>query len=257
MLFDLGGTLWLDAGKPYIFTSYLFNGENLGYHSTVTGRTDDPWPLCSGYSCAVSGTPANMETWSNWGVHSYDFNFHITGTYVEPYPGDLNSDWSVGIDDVVILAGEWLRDDCLMLDWCDGCDMNWSKKVELTDFAVLSAYWKKSFTPPSYSDLNRDIIAKIYQHGHLSNTEISGSDGSEFKPGTYFVYRTSMGRLGKCIVENYEPASSYRLTIAWVTYNANGTVYSSGSGLVILGSFLCDLDTGTVTSTGADFWWNT
>lgn len=254
----LGATdLWLNAGERYIFTCYLHDGENLKYWSGITANNHNPWPMCSGYLCTVSGSPADMQAWANWTADSlWDFNFHITGHYVEPYPGDLNSDWRVGIDDAVILAGDWLRDDCLMLDWCDGCDINWSKKVELADFAVLSAYWNKSYTPPAYSELNRGIIAKVYQHGHLSSADIDGSNGSEFKPGTYFVYRTSAGRLGKFIVENWEPASGNRLTIAWVTYNTNGTVYSSGTGLVIRGTYSCDLDTGAETTTGADFWWN-
>lgn len=258
VMFPFGSNhLWLNAEQEYIFTCYLYKGEIVELKSSAYGRTDDPWPLSSGYTCTVDSSPADMTSWANWGASAWDFNFRITGQYVEPYPGDLNSDWTVGINDAAILAGNWLRDDCLMLDWCDGCDMNWSKKVELTDFAVLSAYWKKSFSPPAYSTLDRDIIAKIYQYGHLSSTSIDASDGSEFKPGTYCVYRTSQGRLGKFIVENWEPAMSYRLTIAWVTYNANGTVYSSGSGLVIKGSYHCDLDTGAETPTGADFQWNT
>ena len=179
----------------------------------------------------------------------------FTGTYVEPYPGDLNSDWSVGIDDVVILAAEWLRDDCLMLDWCDGCDINWNTRVELTDFAVMSAYWQKSYPAPDYDDINAAMIAGIEQHGHLSNASIDASDGNPFNPGTYFVYKTSQGRLGKFIVEHYEPGENHRLTIGWVTYNADGSAYTSGTGLQIRGTHSCDLDEGLETLTDRDFLW--
>ena len=247
--------LWLYADTPYIFTCYLQNGETLKLNSYITGRSDNPWPLCSGYTSSVSGSPANMETWSNWQTTTWDFNFRITGQYVEPYPGDLNSDWSVGLADARILAANWLDQNCLMLDWCEGCDINWSTAVGLKDFAVVSRFWQKTYPVPTYDELNAAMIADIYQYGHLSGANIDSSDGNKFNPGTYFVYRTSQGRFGKFRVDTLEPAVNHRLTIAWTTYNANGSVYSSGSGLAIRGTYSCDLDPGLETSTDRDFSW--
>ena len=90
----------------------------------------------------------------------------------------------------------------------------------------------------------------------MSGEAIDASDGNAFNPGTYFVYRTSEGRLGKFIVENWEPGAENRLTLGWVTYNPNGSVYSSGTGLVIRGTYFCDLDTGLESSSGSDFQWH-
>lgn len=254
--FTFGTTdLWLTAGQEYIFTCFLYKGEVNQYTSGITGRSDNPWPLCSGYEAVVTGSPADMQDWANWNDKTWDFNIHITGQYVEPYPADLDSDWSVGLADAQVLAAHWLDRDCLMLDWCQGCDINWSMAVKLEDFAVLSAFWGKTYPAPLYSELDAEMIAGIYDYGHLSGTNIDSSDGNKFNPGTYFVYRTSQGRLGKFLVENLEPAVNHRLTIAWVTYNADGSVYSSGSGLTIQGTYSCDLDLGAETPTGRDFSW--
>ena len=103
----------------------------------------------------------------------------------------------------------------------------------------------------SFDDIDAAAIADIETSGLLSEDAIDSSDGNEFWPGTYFVYRTSGNRLGKFIVEQY----GYNLTIGWVTYNADGSVYTSGSGLLIRGTWQCDLDEGREADVGADFWW--
>ena len=78
----------------------------------------------------------------------------------------------------------------------------------------------------------------------LSSEPIEGSDGIDFWPGTSFIYQTNFGRYGTFIVEDLNKGWNNQLTIAWVTYNSDGTVYSSGSGLVIRGTWLVDLDEG-------------
>jgi hypothetical protein len=259
VMFSFGGTdLWLNAEEEYIFTCYLYKGETIELNSSAYARSDNPWPLCSGYSCTVSDSPADMTTWANWSKSTtWDYNFRITGQYAEPYPGDLNSDWMVTLDDAIILAENWLRQDCLMLDWCVGCDLNWSTAVDLIDFSALSAYWQETYPVPTYAELDFDMIEAIESYGHMSGANIDSSDGDEFNPGTYFVYKTSQSRLGKFLVENWEPGAltNNQLTIAWVTYNTDGSVYSSGSGLIIRGTYSCDLDLGVETSTDRDFAW--
>lgn len=43
------------------------------------------------------------------------------------------------------------------------------------------------------------------------------------------------------------------MLITWVTYTPAGSVYSSGSDLIIRGTYSCDLDVGTETTVDADF----
>ncbi|MCF7958253.1 MAG: hypothetical protein K9M57_07395, partial [Phycisphaerae bacterium] len=229
-----------------IFTCHLSNGDLNEYSSGVYGRTDNPWPLTKGYS-AVVASPATMGTWSHWGVHPWDFNFQMVGDYVEPYPGDLNDDRSVNLLDVHRLAQHWLANDCIMLEWCQKADLNWNSDVQLDDFATLSRYWMHTYH--DYDDLNRAAIVSMYSQ--MSTAAIDSSNGNELKPGSYLIYRTNSGRYGKMIIESL----GYDLVFGYVTYNPNGTVYTSKTGLVIHGTYLCDLDLGLETSTNHDFWW--
>ncbi len=252
VMFGLG-ELWLDAGHEYVFTCYLYKGEVNELSSSVAGRHDNPWTTCIGYSADVGGTPADMQDWSNWHAHSWDFNFRLQGRYIEKYPGDVNDDRSVDTLDVEYLTSGWLLDNCVMPGWCSNRDINWNGDLELNDIMTISQHWQ--YTWHGYEDLNRAAIVSLA--GEMSSANIDASDGNEFKPGTCFIYRTTANRYGKFIVESFNKADMNKLTISWVTYNSNGTVFSSGSGLVIRGTYYCHLDTGLedTTSPYTEFWW--
>ncbi|MDI6846374.1 MAG: hypothetical protein QME28_09580 [Candidatus Saccharicenans sp.] len=83
---------------------------------------------------------------------------------------------------------------------------------------------------------------------HLSSARISGNS---LAPNTILLFSTNEGRFGKLLIKS----SDYNLTLAWVTFNADGTVYSSGDNLTIRGTFTCDLDSGQESRNSADFWW--
>ena len=86
---------------------------------------------------------------------------------------------------------------------------------------------------------------------------MTGSDGNEFLPGTFFAYKTNQGRYGKFIVEALGETNSKTLTLGWVSYADASTVYSEGHGLEIPGSWSCDLDEGgLVDDNQADWWWS-
>jgi len=91
----------------------------------------------------------------------------------------------------------------------------------------------------------------------LSSLNIDGSAGNEFWPGTYFVYRTNELRYGKLFVEDYNVNNNYTLTLSWTTYNSDGSIYSSGTGLQIPQTWTCDLDIGVKgpSSGDRDFQW--
>ena len=243
--------LWLDAGEKYIFTCYVKNGETEELNTGIYGHNSNPWPASQGYSANVFGVPADMVNWANWNTHSWDFNFRMEGRYIEQYPGDINNDRAVNLGDAQFLASYWLADTCLMPNWCRGSDINWDSSVQFKDFSTIGKYWGETYY--GYEDLNKIAIKSLY--GTMSSNKISGSDGAEFKPGTYFIYRTNAGRYGKFIVENL--AANNDLTIGWVTYNPSGTIHSIGTGLTIRHTWLCDLDVGTESpASGLDFHWN-
>ena len=100
--------------------------------------------------------------------------------------------------------------------------------------------------------LNRTAIAAMT----MSTSSINGSANSlnRLAPGSIIVYRTNAGLYGKMMVMQY----GFNLKLKWVTYRVSGAVYSSGSSLVIRGTWCGNLDNGTETSysnTGSDFFW--
>ena len=248
VIFDLDTDLW--AGQEYIFTCYLQNGEVLKYSSGILARNDDPWPESTGYSANVNTSPFDMEDWSNWSVHSWDFNFRIAGVYTDRSRADFNADGIVELRDLATLANNWLRINCQMPDWCENTDLDWNTTVEFADFAVFADDWLFI----GYKDIDAADIAAM--EDQMNTAAIDGSDGNDFWPGTYFIYKTNLGRYGKFIVANLDKSQNNQLTIAWVTYEAGGSVYSSGSGLIIRGTWSCDLDEGQEGPAAGDRDWS-
>lgn len=87
----------------------------------------------------------------------------------------------------------------------------------------------------------------------MSTDQINGSMNSSnhLSMGSIVVYKTNSSRYGKFIVMEY----GYDIKIKWQTYNSNGTTYSSGSSLIIRGTWSCDLDLGIESLTNRDFFW--
>jgi hypothetical protein len=249
VMIPLGPGIWFKAGVEYVFTCYVQDGDSNHLSSSARTRDDDPWPLLGGYTGGGS-PPVDMTDWANWTATAKDYNFQMIGQYVETYPGDFNEDFSVDLLDVLEVGLYWLANDCLMPEWCEMTDMNWDREVQNNDFSTLARFWGSRWH--LYDDLDAAEIESL--ESLMSTATIDGSDGNELNPGSYAIYKTDAGRYGKFIVEDFN-AATHALTIAWVTYNADGTVYSSGSGLVIRGTWSCDLDLGLETSVANDFQW--
>jgi hypothetical protein len=135
---------------------------------------------------------------------------------------------------------------------CPWADQNGDCIVTFEDFAVFAQQWLQKGVIP-YSDLRRNDISAM--EDEMSTASIDASDGNEFMPGTYFIYKTDEGRFGKFMVENYEPVENHRLTIRLVTYDTDGSIYSFGTRLIIRGTWSCDLDEGLETTIGQDWNW--
>jgi hypothetical protein len=105
-----------------------------------------------------------------------------------------------------------------------------------------------------YYDITYNTIVE-YSSG-MTDVDINGSNltyANNLQFGTTLIYTTDQGRYGKMRISSY----GTDLTITWTTYNVGGTVYSSGSGVVVHGTWYCDLDCGVETSNPAvaDFQW--
>jgi hypothetical protein len=105
-------------------------------------------------------------------------------------------------------------------------------------------------TGDDFTCLSPEEIAAI----PLSTSQIDGSDATNDLPdGTIVVYLTNEGRYGKLQVITW----GYNLTIKWVTYDFDYSIYSSGDSLEISGTWSCDLDAGleVTSSPERDFFW--
>jgi hypothetical protein len=88
--------------------------------------------------------------------------------------------------------------------------------------------------------------------------ETSNNSGVLWQPGDVYVFTTNEGRLGKFQVKSIVPAENYKLTIHVVTFNEDGTVHAEKTGLVINGTWACDLDAAqeSVSFAVVDFAWS-
>lgn len=113
------------------------------------------------------------------------------------------------------------------------------------EFYVADAIWPQAI---------EEVVRSAIVQAPLAAAAIPGSDAdNQLTPGTLVLYRTNQGRYGVLEIE----AFGEDLTIGWRTYSADGSLYSSGSGEVLEGTYTFDLDVGTMSppAGAADLWW--
>ena len=100
-----------------------------------------------------------------------------------------------------------------------------------------------------FGAIGQDDIAQAA----VSGEPFSGDDeDNQLTPGTILLCHTSSGRFTKFLIESW----GYDLGLRWTTYDADGSLYSSGTDLLIRGTFACDLDEGSETDADCDFRWD-
>ena len=129
------------------------DGFNL-FTVSATGSTTDP--SLAGYYVQVV-----LKTTGGTDLNGYYDNIIVTsnlptcGDPGHPYPdGDVNLDCYVNIDDLKIMAGQWLASGCSEPLWCQGADLDVSSVVNLQDFAMLAADWLDCTDPLSPCSFN-------------------------------------------------------------------------------------------------------
>jgi hypothetical protein len=136
--------------------------------------------------------------------------------------------------------------------------------VFATIFAISIFSCKKNASEPTpvppknYSEITNAHLQS--KDAAMAATIIPASNGSGLimKTGDVFVYKTSNGLYGKFEIVAIDIPTNYKLTINAVTYNADGSVKTTNNGLIINGTFLCDLDllTEGLDNTTSDFKWS-
>ncbi len=96
-----------------------------------------------------------------------------------------------------------------------------------------------------------DILAYELE---ASNINGSNNANNQIPVGTIVLYSTNSGRIGKLLIQEY----GYSLLVSWRTYNGNGVTESEGTDFTIPGTWVVDLDSGTLLNTldgTEDLWW--
>lgn len=136
-------------------------------------------------------------------------------------------------------------------------DFWWEQVDEVTRYIVpqngsLFTLYTRVLPTKNFDDITVDDI----KQRNLTPDKIDGSDNKSSKifAGTILIYQTDEGRYGKMKVLNY----GYNLSIQWVTYNTNGSIFRAGDDLLIKGTWTYDMDYGTESKnskSSPDFWW--
>ncbi len=217
-----------DGGEVY-FLGIIISDSNMGYSTAI------------------------LESFDSNSVGLFLFN--IDDMIYRGCLANLDNAGGVTFSDFAKFGLFWLDTDC---NNCGGADLTGDSNVMGDDLEVLAYDWlcgTDELFPDKYEDISHSHIEML--DSSLSPTQIDGSDGNDFYPGTYFIYQTNEGRYGKFIVENLEKSYNNRLTVGWTTYNSDSSIHSSGAGLQIHGTYFCDLDRGTESGvTEADWHWN-
>ena len=102
--------------------------------------------------------------------------------------------------------------------------------------------------PLSFETLTRDDITAL--ESSMASVMLNGTNdtGILWEDGKILLYRTSDGRLGKLRVLDLS-FPSVLLSIEAITYNSDGSMYSSTNRLEIQGNDECDLDAMTTRPT--------
>jgi len=135
-----------------------------------------------------------------------------------------------------------------------------NRRVEFVKFASSTSSSsnvdKRSSSNSTFDKLDRKSIGDKLETLPNKRIQVSIPSGILLDVGTIIGYATKDGRVGKMQFLNIDKNDNYKLTVKYVTYNYNGSVYSQSNHLEIEGTQICDLDNGTtegVTSGSEDF----
>jgi outer membrane protein OmpA-like peptidoglycan-associated protein len=104
----------------------------------------------------------------------------------------------------------------------------------------------------AFDKLNRKSIGDKLETLPNERIQVSIPSGILLDVGTIIGYATKDGRVGKMEFLNIDKNDNYKLTVKYVTYNFNGSIYSQSNHLEIEGTQSCDLDDGTTEVTSGD-----
>ena len=113
-------------------------------------------------------------------------------------------------------------------------------------------------TPANYDQIKLSDIQNRSSLMTATNIKASDVAGILWAKGTVVIFKTSEGTFGKLEVVNIEKVNNYALIVNITIYNANGSTKNIIKGLLIRGTWGCNLDLPSEEAVGlkSDFFWD-
>jgi outer membrane protein OmpA-like peptidoglycan-associated protein len=132
-----------------------------------------------------------------------------------------------------------------------------NRRVEFVKFSGNSNNSSSNNSNSNFDELDKKTIAaKLESLPDNFKIPISDNSGIVNGQGTVILYATTGGKFGKMEILDIDKNNNYELTLKYVTYNYDGSVYSKHNKIQVEGTYGCDLDegySGDVDSSDAEF----
>lgn len=135
----------------------LAGDPNTGTYNII--RDNDGYQVYNDNSFQADGRNDINAVYVQWGtcdiqeIMARIFDYFDDGSkafvlfYPFVYPGDFDFDEDVDWLDLATFVENWLRQDCIIPDWCEGTDLDVNTTVDFFDFARFGEYWLECAGP--------------------------------------------------------------------------------------------------------------
>lgn len=111
--------------------------------------------------------------------------------------------------------------------------------------------------PTNYAEIDIEDIKLVEASMSTESSNAINAEGMEWNIDDVFVFKTNENRYGKLQVIDILEAENNKFQFRATVFNANGSIYKSSNFLEIRGTYNCDLDelTESTTLLQRDFNW--
>ena len=92
--------------------------------------------------CGKSNWCGQADLNYDWSLDMADLSIFLSDWLTHTFPkGDFDSNYRVDLADMAIFSRNWNAVDCDVNAWCQGCDLNRDRVVDLSDLVEALPNW--------------------------------------------------------------------------------------------------------------------